>query len=834
VAGVADATVATFLRSAQTVDRRRQIGELHVTLRGQIESAFERFGWWVIHWRWAAIAVCLTVSFLLISGLQHFRIDNSDESFLPRNDPERARYEAFKRQYDNDDAILVVVHPPEIFDLTFLERLRAFHDEIEAEVPYLEDITSLLNARNTYGEENGLVVEDLFESWPDSEADLAAKRARVFSNPLLVDNVISANGKYTALLLKPFVYSTRRPELEALEGFGSTNDTIGSIPDPEPLSEAEGREMVEILYGIRDKYQSPDFQIYAVGGPAMEHAMAHTMQSDVSNFMLLSNSAIAILLLVLFRRLSGVVLPIVVVSLAMLSAMGAMSWLDIPFSVTLNMIPAFLIVVGVCDSIHVLVIVYRQLDAGVSRNDAIVHALSHSGLAVVMTSVTTAAGLVSFSVAELVPVAQLGIVAPIGIMLAMTFSLVLLPALLAVLPLRSKRGGRDIGIRAAGSLLARLGDHVTSHPKAVASVWLLVVILALPGIRLAHFSHDGMKWFPKQDPIRQASDLLDEEFGGAGGMEVIIHTQGENGLYDPDTMQRIENAMRHTETLIVGGRRISQTTSLVDVVKETHQALNENRPEFYRLPGERRLLAQELLLFENSGSDDLEDLTDTQFSQARMSMRMPWVDAMLMPAFLEELGPQLREIMGPEIEIELTGGGVMFSRIFQNVIVTLARSYAFALLIITPLMILLIGNLRRGLVAMIPNLIPVYLVLAFMGYSDIPLDMTTLLIGGVVIGLAVDDTIHFMHKFNRYFEDSGDARFAVHETLITTGSALLFTSLVLGLGFSVFIAAYMVNIAWFGVLMSIAVAVAFLADITLAPALMMLVTRNQTQTRRLL
>jgi predicted RND superfamily exporter protein len=797
-------------------------------MRGRIESAFTGFGWWVIRWRWPAILFCLALSFGLISGLRHFRIDNSDEAFLAKHDPERVRYEAFQRQYGTDDSIMVIVRPSEVFDLAFLERLRAFHDEIEANVPYLDDLTSLLNARNTYGRGDELVVEDLVETWPKTEAELGAIRARVFSNPLLVNNVISANGEYTALRLEPFTYSMTGPQIDALEGFDGAGGTGAAAPEPIALTEAEGREMVEVLYAIRDAYQSPEFRIYVVGGPAMEHAMAHIMQDDVSTFMLLSNGTIAVLLILLFRRVSGVVLPLLVVLLAMLSSMGAMSWVDIPFSVTLNMLPAFLIVVGVCDSIHILVIVFRELDAGMSRNDAIVHALSHSGLAVVMTSVTTAAGLMSFSVAQLEPVAQLGAVAPFGVMLAMVYSLVLLPALLAVFPLKAKRRGRDMGIRAVGALLARIGDVVTAYPGRVVAVWVVVALVGIPGIQLAHFSHDGMKWFPKEDPIRQASDVIDHEFDGAGGMEVIIHTAKENGLHDPDLMRRIDEAMRHTETLMVDGRKISQTTSLVDLVKETHQALNENRPDFYRLPDERQLLAQELLLFENSGSDDLEDLTDSQFSQARMSLRMPWVDAMRMPPFLEQLAPQLRTILGPDVDIELTGGGVMFTRIFENVIVTLARSYVFALLIITPLMILLIGSFKRGLIAMIPNLIPVYLVIGFMGFSDIPLDMTTLLIGGVVIGLAVDDTIHFMHKFNRYYEDTGDPASAVHQTLITTGSALLFTSLVLSLGFGVFIAAYMVNISWFGVLSSFAVVVAFLADITLAPALMMLVTPKRT------
>ncbi len=558
-----------------------------MTLRGRIESAFEAFGWWVIRWRWPAILFCLALSLGLISGLQHFRIDNSDEAFLAKDDPERVRYEAFKRQYDTDDRIMVIVRPPEVFDFGFLERLRAFHDELEAKLPYLEKLTSLLNARNTYGRDDELVVEDLFESWPTTDAELEAIRERVFANPLLVNNLISGNGEYTALMLKPFTYSMTGPQLDALEGFDDADGPRPSAPDPIELTEPEGREMVEALYAIRDAYQSPDFQIWVLGGPAMEHAMAHVMQDDISTFLLLSNGMIILLLIVLFRRVSGVVLPVAVVLLSMLSAMGAMSWADIPFSITLNMLPAFLIVVGVCDSIHILVIVYRQLDAGLPRNEAIVYALSHSGLAVVMTSVTTAAGLLSFSVAKLEPVAQLGVVAPFGVMLAMFYSLVLLPAVLAVVPVRRKRRGRDLGIAAVGAALARLGDSVTRKPGRVIAVWTVLVLVAIPGIRLAHFSHDGMKWFPKQDPIRQAADLIDEEFEGSGGMEVIIHTQRENGLHDPDIMRRIEQAMRHTETLMVDGHKISQTFSLVDIVKETHQALNENRPEFYSLPTDR-------------------------------------------------------------------------------------------------------------------------------------------------------------------------------------------------------------------------------------------------------
>jgi predicted RND superfamily exporter protein len=245
------------------------------------------------------------------------------------------------------------------------------------------------------------------------------------------------------------------------------------------------------------------------------------------------------------------------------------------------------------------------------------------------------------------------------------------------------------------------------------------------------------------------------------------------------------------------------------------------------IPQERRLIAQEFLLFENSGSDDLTEITNTQFETARVTVRTAWEDAMLYPAFIDAVRASLKATLGDTATFELMGGSVLFTKVFQGVIVSLARSYLFAFIVITPLLVLLIGNLRQGLAAMIPNLIPVYLVLAMMGYASIPIDISTLLIGGIVLGVAVDDTIHFMHKFTRYYQQSGDPRWAVNETLATTGTALLFTSLILTFGFVVYTAAYLNNVQWFGLLAGCATVTAFLADVIVGPALMVLVTTKR-------
>jgi predicted RND superfamily exporter protein len=798
-----------------------------MTVRARIEAAFASWGRLVVRRRWLAILAILALSIGFVSSLPRLEVDNSFESFLLEDDPARRGYDRFREQFGRDDRLLLIIHPPEIFDLSFLEKLRAFHRDLETEVPYLEEITSLVNARATRGEADELIVEELVERWPTNGADLEALRERVLSNPLYINLLISESAAYTTVTLEPYTYSTLGPQEDVLGGFAGE---AGAADRPAFLTQDESLELVEMVRQVVSRYEGPDFRIYMTGEPAFEYVAVKLMQRDLSILMTLSILVIAGLLFILFRRASGVVLPLVVVLSSTLSSLGIMAGLGIPWSIIITMIPVFLTVIGVCDAVHILVIVYQQLDQGQPPEEAIPYALGHAGLAVVMTSVTTACGLLSFSLARLGPIAQLGTIAPIGVMLAMVYSLVLLPALLAISPLKAGAGQEGLARRGAlDRFLANIGDLVTRHPGRVLFGTAVLLVFALGGFLQLRFSHNANAWYPKEDPLRVATELFNREFKGASGIEVLIDTGRENGLHEPEALRRIERAMRHSEALEIAAHPVSKAVSIVDIVKETHQALNENRREFYVLPEKRELIAQELLLFENSGSEDLEKFTDSQFQIARMSVRTPWVDAMLYPDFIADLEESLGKTLGESLNFELTGALVLFGKIFTAIIVSMTRSYVFAFAVITPLMMLLIGSVRRGLLAMIPNLIPVYLVLSLMGWTGIPLDASTLLIGGIVIGIAVDDTIHFMHKFNRYYEESGDPRFAVHETLATTGTAMLFTSLVLSLGFAVFLAAYLNSTFWFGLLAGFACAVAFLADVIVAPALMMLVTRHQAR-----
>ena len=791
-----------------------------------VETAFEAWTRWVIRLRWAVIAAVAATSALLVAQVPGIRMDNSTQSFLKPEDPALILYDDFLERFGGDELIVIGVAPPRVFDLDFLAWLRDLHRDLEDEVPHVDEVLSLVNARSTRGEGDALIVEDFLEDWPETPEDLALLEARAAANPLYEDFLISRDGAFTVVSVRPDVWSG---------GAGADLDDILAFPDDAPdaaaterhfLTDVESRALVEAVERVVERHASPRYPTHLAGTPILSESLNAKTQRDITLFNGLSAALVCALLFLLFRRASGVLLPLLVVFLSLGSIYGTMGVLDVPLSVITQILGPFLITVGVCDSVHILAIFYQRLAEGDERREAIVHAMGHSGLAVLMTSLTTAAGMASFNTAALAPIAYLGLLAPIGIGFALLYTVTLLPALLAVVPLRSGAQGRADFPR-VDAVLARFGQLAHGRPWSVVAVFAGVLLVAGFGAAQVRLAHDSLLWFPEDDPFRVASELLDEELRGTTTLEVLVETGRENGLHDPGQLRRLEAMGLEAESFERGPVFVGKAVSLADVVKETHRALNANRQEFYVVPDDRQLVAQELLLFENSGSDDLEDFTDTLFSTARMTLKIPWYDAVEYGPFVRDLRERFAEMAGEGTRIEITGLTALLSRTFEAVVLSLGRSYVFAIAVITPLMMLLVGSVRRGLLSMIPNLTPIVLVIGIMGWLGISLDIATLTIGSIVLGVAVDDTIHFVHKFRRYSEESGgDVGFAIQETLRTSGRAMLFTTLILAAGFFVFAGAYMRNMKVFGVLTGIACIAAFLADVLLAPALLTLWDRR--------
>jgi hypothetical protein len=767
----------------------------------------------------------------LLSQLPHLTLDTSTEGFLHDDDPALLDYNAFRDQFGNTEMVIVAVKGRDIFALDFLEKLQKMHVELRDKVPYVDDINSLINARNTRGEGDQLIVEDLLEHWPKNPEELAQVKERALSNPMYKNLLISEQGDFTAIVLQMQPYSSQGEEDvdDILAGFTDDSEPSSQQEEKIYLTDAEKGEVVSAVTSIVDRYRAPDFDIYVAGGPVVTDFLKKSMMKNMRKFMLLVGLTIGIFLFLMFRRTSAVFLPLLVVVISLLSTLGLMATFGTPMKLPTQILPSFILAVGVGDSVHILAIFFHRFRKNKGdKAEAVEYAVGHSGLAILMTSLTTAGGLLSFSTADIAPIADLGIYAAAGVMLALLYTIVLLPSLLALIPLKTNKdqSSEKAGTR-LDNILSTVGHLSTGNPKSILVAMILILVVSVIGITRINFSHDVVRWYQEDSFIRIASETIDENMRGSIALEVVLDTGKVNGLYDPDLLQRLDAAAEYVEQLEKGKIFAGKAWSITAILKEIHQALNENRPEFYTVPDDPKLIPQEFLLFENSGSDDLEDVTDSQFSKARFTVKTPFQDAVAYTAFINEVEEYFQKNF-PELKVSSTGMTSLLAQTMSRVIRSMAKSYTIALVVITFFMILLIGRLRIGMLSMVPNLFPIILTLGIMGWFHVPLDLFTMLIGSISIGLAVDDTIHFMHNFRRYFEQSGDAKQAVMETLHSTGRAMLITTCVLSLGFFVFMFANLNNLFNFGWLTGFTIIMALASDYFIAPALMVLVNRQKS------
>jgi predicted RND superfamily exporter protein len=807
-----------------------------MSLKKHIESIFEAWTRIIITFKIPLVLIVLVPTVLIGSQIRFLSIDTSNEGLLRPDDPILTSYNDFRDQFGRDDLLVLAIKSDNIFTIPFLTKLKQLHDQLESEVPHVNDITSMVNARETRGQGDTLLVDDLLAHFPKNAHDLTELKKRVMANPVYLNQLISADGTFTTVLIESDTYSAVGMEGDdALAGFDdalsipSENGGTAEAGKPAFLTDQENAQMVAKAKEIAQSYNGPNFKISMAGSPIVTHTVKLLMMKDMKKFLRLAVLTIGICLFVMFRRISGVLLPLLIVALTLITTLGLMAKFGVQFKVPTIILPSFLLAVGVGASVHVLSLVYQRIRRNDTKEEALIYAMGHSGLAIVMTSLTTAAGLASFAAAKVAPIADLGLFSCIGVLLSLFFTLILLPALLAIVPLKQKKKeASNLGQSNFDRFLDWVAHITTSRPKLIAITSLLIVLVFAAGIPKLRFSHNLLTWLPEHLPVRIATEVIDHNLRGSVALEIVLDTGSENGLYDRNVLQVMDQLGAELEDFEQDSLFVGKVISVTTILKEIHRALNENRQEMYRVPENAALIPQEFLLFENSGSDDLQDFVDSRFSKARVTIKVPWRDALAYVPFIQEIESRFQtafaDITVGENPVTVTTTGIMslFARILHATMYSAAQSYGIAILVITLMMILLIGDLRMGLIAMLPNISPILVVMGIMGWLSIPLDMFTMLVASIAIGLAVDDTIHFVYNFKKYYQETGNVHEAVAHTLHTAGRAMLTTSIVLSIGFFLFMLASMHNVFHFGMLVGLAIVIALLADFFLAPSLMAL------------
>lgn len=813
-------------------------------LREKTEAVFEWWSYRMVNHPWLAIILILGVTGAIIPQLRHTTTDFSTEAFLPQHDETVLAYDDFRRQFGQSGfGIVVVETDKDFFTMENLQRLKALQEDIRQQVPHIEEIDSLVSVQHTFGNKDGLVIRDMEELWPTTEAEMPAFKQMVLENPNYVDSLVSPDGRITSLVITLNNYTSEKAadadDVDALvSGFDepAAEQELSSAERHERsnfLKPYEETDFARILMEVAEKHDAPGFKIHVSGQPVINYQMAIDLGESMQRDTALGMLVLAILLACLFHRISGVLLPLFIVFVTVMVTIALMPLFGIPFMGTAQILPVFLLAVGIADSMHILAVFYRRYDEGHEKREAILYSMKHTAIAVLMTSVTTAAGLFSFVLADLKPTQMLGIFGGAGTMIALFYTISFIPAVLMILPLKrrpiteeSSTGFAHAILKGVDRFVYGLSNFGLKHARIVFAGTLLLVVFSAIGISKIYFSHDPVRWYPKDHPTRLAGEILDEKLSGSLALEVIFDSGKENGLYDPAFLRLIEKCEADALAFQPGAQDIKKNVSILGVVKQNHKILHEDRQDYYRIPDTREEVAQELLLFENAGSEDIEEFTDNQFRIARVSMLMPFQDMIGMKEYIEGLESMFRnniEASGLEgVSFHTTGLIMIFAKTLLVMLWGTISSYFQSFMLVGLLMFLMMGSLRTGMLAFGPNMVPVLLTLGMMGWIGMPLDLLTSLLGCIVIGIAVDDTIHFMHHYRNYAAQGHDVETAVRKTLDMAGRAIVFTSVVLVGCFLIHVTDTFVTSRNFGILLSFALGTALICNLLVVPALMKL------------
>jgi hypothetical protein len=580
-------------------------------------------------------------------------------------------------------------------------------------------------------------------------------------------------------------------------------------------------------------FREPGFDVAVTGMPALNAELVGTMQRDMRRLIASAYVVMGLVLLQQFRSWRGVVAPLMVVGMSSVWTLGLMAFLGVPVTLLTNIIPAFLAAVAIGDSIHIQSVYREGRTNGHDHLSAIRFAVASTGWPLVFTSLTTMVGMLSFLSAKMAAIGEMGVFTAFGVGVALCASLLFLPAAMAVAgdmrfpPVPKGSGNQDwIDRVLVGStgLSAR-----RSWPVLVGTA----VLVAFMGVGVAQMKvyHNPLTWLAEDYHARVDLEEMDQQVGGTAQVNLVIDAATERGLRDRElllALDRLEAHIRAYRNPSDGAEVVTGTSSLVDIVKETNRALHDGDPAALVIPDSQRGVSDALLLFESAAPRDLRRIATADLMRSHMTIRLHWMDATSYEPFTAWLEEGIEREIGGLATVRPTGSVYELVTIVSGLIGDLVRSFGTAFLSVLVMMVVLLRHPGLGLISMVPNLVPIALILGFMGFAGIPLDLTNLLIASIVVGVAVDNTVHYMFQWRESaWNLKSGTEAGIEYALAHAGRALVATGVILGLGFGVYLTSSMLNIRRFGMLVGAACVFALLTNLIMVPALLRLIFRDR-------
>ena len=803
--------------------------------------------------RIAVVACFLVVTVMLGAGAGRIMMDNSLDSFFRESDPVKKEYDTFKAVFGGDEYVYIVYKAKDgdIFSGQSLHALKVFYDEIanyrlklspdeSSPFDHIVEIKSLINIKYLEASRDTLYSRAFIgDDLPETAEARERLRAKALNHPDYPFLYLSEDSAYGGILLRTdynseidtgggdLTTSVTASGFDEDDLFGDESEGGTYFQSPEEMTfiKTEMTEYPFLISALNDLMEKKEIgdalEFHPVGKPVLMDFFSEAVLKDLGRIMGFVMVLILVSLCVLFRSLSAVVWPVVVIIATLVWVTGFIGWSGVTMSIMFQIIVFLILSAGVADSVHImsgyLFFRNRKLD----HKRALNAVMKKSGLACFLTSVTTAVGLMSLVLVPIKPIAVFGIFSAIGVLVAFVLTVTLMPLMLDLWnPAPKKERSKPHFIQTYIQKIENIGP---GRAGTVITVFALLSVLLFVGLMKLRIDSDEVEVLKNGFPLRVSYNLVNQHMGGTSNLEISLDFKEEDALKDPEVLNKMEDLQAFMES--AEGAHVVKTYSLVNVAKDSFKALNNGDQGFYTIPQDPAVLSQTLFLFSNANPKDRRRVVTDDYSKARIGIHSRNTASVESLAFKETVEAYIDgHFRGlkkkyPGTEITLTGNMVLVSVMLDYISWSQIKSFGLTLVVISVILLLVFGNMKAGLVAIIPNVFPILTTFGLMGFLGIPLDMDTLLIAPVIIGLAVDDTIHFLTHYRLEMDKTGDIKQAAVNAIRESGQAICFTSLILAAGFSMFVLSFHNGLSHFGIFSAIAIMTAFVADIILLPAL---------------
>ena len=750
-------------------------------------------------------------------------IDNDIGMWISRDDPIYVTYERFREEFGGQRVLMVALRSDRLFTPEGLTFVRQITDDIQRVDP-VDRVQSLSTANIVtstpqtgpgsrvpdpgsrvpdpgsrapdplspdVNDEGGIEVQPLLDKVVDEKA-AARVRSRVLADPLLRGDLVSEDGTVTALIV---------------------------TFDEERIDDVRS-DVIDRIHGLIDPRLPAGMTAYYNGSIEISETYNRVTKSNLASLtppiLLLTIGA----LFFMFRswRLTLLVMGAVLVSFVW--TMGMYVLMGFTFNVLASMMPPLVMILAIADDVHIVQHYTEELRASGSKERAFKSSVRHLFAPLLGASATTALGLASLATSHVVAVRAFGIGAAVGVMVDFVMSLVLVPTMLTLIKHSPTVAPQE---RYLVGPMQRVARFSMRNARQVIVATVVVMGIGLVGLRWLHVDTNHINFFAKDHPLSQSARVIDQQLSGIYSFSILFEGEPDS-MKSPDALRRMEELRVRLQKLPF----VKKVVSVADYVKRVNRELSGGAEADAVVPASGDAIAQELFVFglSDEGRRELERVVASDYSRAQMSVKLASMSSDLVFAQITRAEEEATAVFaGSGITPTVTGSGRLFSTLDHYIVVSQLSSFATAFLTVFAVIFLVFRSARFGVLAIIANALPVCAVLGLMGWLGISLNVATVMVASVALGIVDDDTIHFINRFRRETGAGRGTEAAIEAATMHEGRASLTTAIINSLGYGIMVVSSYKPTAWFGGLLALTMVVAFLAEVLVVPAVITLFPR---------